>query len=224
MRPSDRRDDGVTPRAGRGAGGAGGNPGPPEATGAEIEFQNLFRRYYRPVLGFFARKGVAPDDALDLTQETFLGIYKGLGAFRGESRIETWLYKVATTTYLKRLRAASTAKRSGVEVVYDEAPVSESRDPRPAVAPIAANAAGAQLDGVLLDERRRAMRRAISELPDQMRKCLTLRIYQDLTYREIATVMRLQIDTVKAHLFQARRKLRQGLGAGDTDESGGSDE
>lgn len=213
MRPSDRRNDGPTPRVGRGVGaGGGGNGRHPGSADIEIEFQDLFRRYYRPVLGFFARKGFAPEDALDLTQETFLGIYKGLGAFRGESRIETWLYKVATTTYLKRLRASATAKRAGVELAYDEAPGGDSRASWPGAAAVAAaSAEGSQLEEVLGDERRQAMRRAIADLPEQMRKCLTLRVYQEMTYREIATVMRLKIDTVKAHLFQARRKLRKGL-------------
>ena len=68
-----------------------------------------------------------------------------------------------------------------------------------------------QLSEVLEDERQHAMREAIRELPDQMRRCLTLRVYQDLSYREIATVMKLKIDTVKAHLFQARARLKKNL-------------
>jgi RNA polymerase sigma-70 factor (ECF subfamily) len=55
------------------------------------------------------------------------------------------------------------------------------------------------------------MRGAIRELPDQMRKCLTLRIDHELSYAEIAVVMRVKIDTVKAHLFQARKKLEEEL-------------
>ena len=74
-----------------------------------------------------------------------------------------------------------------------------------------------QLTDVLEDERRRAMRKAIRELPAQMRRCLTLRIYHDLSYQEIATVMKLKIDTVKAHLFQARTRLKKNLSSYSVD-------
>lgn len=68
------------------------------------------------------------------------------------------------------------------------------------------------LDQALRSERREVLRRAIEELPDQMRRCTELRVYQDLSYREIAAVMRRSIETVKVHLFQARKKLKESFG------------
>lgn len=168
---------------------------------AESSFKYLFERYYHPLQRFFARKGFAPEDTLDLTQETLLGIYRGVRDFRHEARFETWLYRVATTTYLKRLRTGSTVKRSGIETSFDD--MSPAQEP-PAPAED-------QLENALDDERRRAMREAIEELPEKMRQALTLRIYHELSYREIATVMKLKINTVKAHLFQAKEKLRSKL-------------
>lgn len=167
----------------------------------EANFRIVFEAYHRPLQSFFARKGFSPTDALDLTQETFLGIFRGLKGLREESRFEAWLYQVATRTYLKRLRAGSAAKRAGQEVEHDEAIL-----PNPG-----SGGSGDQLDKVLTDERRRAMRQAIEALPEQMRKCMVLRIYQELAYREIATVMKIKIDTVKAHLFQGRAKLKEML-------------
>ena len=61
-------------------------------------------------------------------------------------------------------------------------------------------------------ERREALARALEGLPPQMRQVLTLRIDQDLKYREIAEVLQISIETVKAHLFQARQRLRTELG------------
>ncbi len=167
----------------------------------EASFRVLFERYFHPLQRFFSRKGFGPDDGLDLTQETLLGIYKGVREFRHEARFETWLFRVATTTYLKRLRTGSAAKRSGVETSLDEMPAAHE-PPAPA---------NDQLEGVLDDERRQAMRAAIEELPEKMRQCLILRIYHERSYREIATVMNLKINTVKAHLFQAKDKLRDKL-------------
>ena len=167
----------------------------------QYNFRIVFESYNRPLQRFFTRKGFSPSDALDLTQETFLGIFKGLKGLREETRFEAWLYKVATTTYLKRVRAGSAAKRTGLEVEHDETILA---DPK-------VGSSGQQLQGVLEDERRQVMREAIAELPDQMRKCMTLRIYHELPYREIATMMKIKIDTVKAHLFQGRARLKAKL-------------
>ena len=61
-------------------------------------------------------------------------------------------------------------------------------------------------------ERREALAVAMARLPPQMRQVLALRVDQDLKYREIATVLQISVETVKAHLFQARQRLRTELG------------
>lgn len=165
-------------------------------------FQVIFESFYRPLQRFFARKGLSTDVCLDLTQETMVGIYRGLEAYRPEARFETWMYKIATTTYLKFLRSKATAKRSGQEVSADES-----------VGPMdpAMTVDGQQLDTVVWNERREALREAVRELPDQMRKCLTLRVYHELSYRDIATALQVSIETVKAHLHQGRKRLEERL-------------
>ncbi|HEX2252715.1 MAG TPA: RNA polymerase sigma factor [Thermoanaerobaculia bacterium] len=162
----------------------------------EAAFRRLFERFHRPVERFFARRGVAPEDCRDLTQEVLLGIYRGLDGWRPEARFSTWVFHIAATTYLKQLRSAATAKRRGHEVpVEDVEPAQAER----------------QLEAVLGAERQRALRAAVAELPDAMRRCLLLRLDQDLRYREIAAVLRISPETVKAHLFQARRRLGEQL-------------
>jgi RNA polymerase sigma-70 factor (ECF subfamily) len=171
--------------------------------GAEREaaFRLLYETYFRALQRFFARRGLSADDGLDLTQETFLGIYKGLEAYEHRERFEAWLYRVADTTFLKWRRRAATAKRSAVEVSRDAMDQPESIAATPA----------RQLGGLLAEERRHALRAAVEELPEQMRDCLTLRLYHDLAYRDIAMVKKISIETVKAHLFRARKKLEERL-------------
>jgi RNA polymerase sigma-70 factor (ECF subfamily) len=174
-------------------------------------FRLLYETYFRAIERFFARKGLPPEDCLDLTQETFLGIYKGLDGYEDRQQFTAWLYRAATTVYLKRLRSAATRKRAAVEVSHDGM---ENPDPAFAVP-------GRQLEGLLEEERWRALRAAVAELPDQMRDCLTLRLYHQLSYSEIAVVKKLSIETVKAHLFRARKKLQEKLAdfALDDDDS-----
>ncbi|MCG8462279.1 MAG: RNA polymerase sigma factor, partial [Holophagales bacterium] len=92
-------------------------------------------------------------------------------------------------------------KRAGEEVSLDDVEASTAPPQDPAD----------PLSSLVKKEQRRAMRDTIAELPEKMRQCLTLRLDQELSYAEIAVVMRLEINTVKAHLFQARQRLSERL-------------
>lgn len=174
----------------------------------EESFRRIYERYFRSLLGFFSRKGFKQEDCFDLTQETFVGIYQGLEAYHHEDRFEAWLYRIATTTYLKKIRAGSAAKRSGTEISKDAGDL-----PGKALA-----SRGGQLADLLDAERLSRLSAAIEGLPPQMRRCLSLQLGHDLSYREIAAVLKLSVETVKAHLARARKKLREELGDGLGDE------
>lgn len=178
--------------------------------GAPLEdlFRRLFEIYYTPLCRFFGRRGFSPEDAVELTQETFLGIYTGIGSFRGEAGFETWMWKIANNACRKRHRWRSAEKRAGEEVPLDGAEEIAAGAPGTFPGGSAPGPGEAALDR----ERSRVLRDAIERLPEQMRKCLMLRVYQDLKYREIAVVLRLSLETVKAHLFQARKRLQEELG------------
>ncbi len=174
----------------------------------EEAFRRLFRLYHGPVHDFFARRGFSPQDCQDLTQETFLGTYRSMGSFRGEAPFEAWLFAIAANVYRKRLRALGTGLRQGIEVPIEtaggEATAADARE--------LTDPASGPAEDALDRERSRQLREAVARLPPQMRACLVLRVYRDLKYREVAAALRLSIDTVKAHLFQARQRLKQELG------------
>ena len=176
----------------------------------EESFRFLFDVFYEPTRHFLARRVSAPEDRLDLTQETFLRVYKGLKGYRGDAQFGTWLFRIAHNTYLKWLRrskndeAGLDASVQGIEEPGAAAYENEEL--------IAVSHERSPLAHTLRDERRRALREAIEKLPDQMRRCTELRIYHDLSYREISVVLGRSIETVKVHLFQARKKLKGSLG------------
>lgn len=175
--------------------------------GAPVEerFHRLFEIYYQPLCRFFSGRGFPTEDCRELTQETFLGIYTGIHSFRGEAGFETWMWKIANNAWRKRRRWWSARKRAGEEVSLDDA---EETPVEPAGNLTVPGPAQETLDR----ERSRLLQEAIGKLPEQMRKCLMLRVYRDLKYREIAVVLRLSTETVKAHLFQARKRLQEELG------------
>lgn len=168
-------------------------------------FRLLFEAHYRRVRRFFLRRGFSAEDSLDLTQETFLRIYTGLETYRGEGPFAAWLFQVAANVYRKRLRRASTAKRSGLEVPLP-------REGEPGREPVDDSAAGRPEERMLDREQQERLRRAIAELSDQRRRCVVLWAYHGLTYSQIAVAMHLSLGTVKAHLAQAKQKLQEHFG------------
>ena len=172
-------------------------------------FERLYRRFHRPLQSFFAKRAGSVEECLDLTQETFLRVYKGLESFRGDCSFESWLFRIAHNTYLSSLRRKGSSMRAR-EIAVDElvpshgdlAGVSDLAEPLEVLDP---------LDRAMRSEERRLLRRAVEKLPEKMRRCLVLRIDQGLSYREIGVAMGISADTVGAHLYQATRLLKRRL-------------
>lgn len=168
--------------------------------------EDLASSCYPAVVRFFIQRGFSIEESQDLTQETFLQAYRGIRQFRGEAKIATWLFQIASNVYKQSLRMLSTQKRSsetlefGV-VISDGLPwiERERRDP---------------LTRLLLGEQIRRLRHAVQGLPPQMQKVAFLRYVQDLKYHEIASLMSISIETVAAHLYQARKRLTKDIGPG----------
>lgn len=173
------------------------------------DFRQLFNRYHRAVYAFFANRGFTRDESLGLTQDTFLRVYKGIDGFRGEVEFKAWLLRIAANLWKNEVRRRSADKRDGAEVPLDAL----GADAVPAAATVGSLARGAPnpLDDALAAERVRVVRRLVRQLPPQMRRCVLLRVGQELKYRDIASVMQLSIDTVKSQLAQARQRLKSGL-------------
>lgn len=176
------------------------------------ENSRLLFDLHRPrVLSYFARKGFSPEENQDLTQETFFRVFNAIDTFRRESRFEWWMFEIADSVYKNELRRRSADKRDGIELSLD-VPVSEEAPAGPGLF-LAARDPSPEED-VVRRERVARMRAALRDLPPQMRLCCVLRFERDLKYHEIATVMNISIETVKAHLHQARKKLIAKLGDG----------
>lgn len=181
----------------------------------EESFRLLVERFYRPVLSFFARRVPSPQDRRDLAQETFLRVFRGLDGFRGESRFSTWLFRIAHHTYTNWVRHDPRGREEPLEDRHGR-PIPVSPD---SVAPGGElSSPPARADAALLArERKRRLRRVIGGLPDQMRRCMALRMIHELSYQEISEVLRISIGTVKAHLFKGRARLAAELGEDEDD-------
>jgi RNA polymerase sigma-70 factor (ECF subfamily) len=185
----------------------------------EQNFEELFRRFRPLVQAFFIRKGFSSEESRDLTQEVFLRVFKGIDTFRGESRFERWLWEIADHIYLNELRRRKTDKRHAIEQSLDAR--TETGDQSSPALEIPATDLNPE-ERALQRQGLKFLRAAFQDLPDQMRRCCILRYEKGLKYQEIAVVMKISIETVKAHLHQARKRLTVLLGEAPGSTKGNS--
>ena len=179
---------------------------------AEENFRRLFEHCHPRVYRFFLRKGNPPEDARDLTQETFFSVYKGLKELRDEAQFESWLFSIALNVWRTHLETKKARKRAGAVIPLDQELTNEAGELSPLSSRIA-DTRPDPLEMTLENEKLEKLREAMQQLPDQMRRCAQLRVINDLSYQEIADLMGISINTVKAHLHQAQKVLRERLSA-----------
>jgi RNA polymerase sigma-70 factor (ECF subfamily) len=182
-------------------------------TVGDDSFRILFDRYCRQVTRFFRRKGLLAEDAEDLTQEVFISVYKSIGGLHDPLQFESWLFRIALNAFRNHLEYGQAKKREGVNVPLPDGYIQgeENEDRLSRATPAEAGYQDDPVQGLIDGERRDAVHAAIATLPEQMRRCVLLRLTYDLTYVEIAPLMEISVNTVKAHLHQARKILAERL-------------
>ena len=168
--------------------------------GRETSFEELVRRYQRPIAAYVYRMVGDYDAALDLTQEVFIKVYNSLTRYRSEFKFSTWIYKIAHNAAIDHLRRHSVREHSlttGIDGERKEISI-ESRRLTPE-------------QESERKEKRSEIESVVQLLPAAYRELIVLRHSQDLSYDEIAEVTGLPLGTVKNRLFRAREAMRDHL-------------
>lgn len=168
------------------------------ARGADRCFEELVRRYQRPISAYVYRMVGNYESALDLTQEIFIKVYSSLRRYRAEFKFSTWIYKIAHNSAIDHLRRNATREQSlliGHEGEQFELPLECGR-----LSPEQESER---------KERRGEIESVVRALPASYRELVILRHSQDLSYEEIVDVTGLPLGTVKNRLFRAREMMRQ---------------
>ena len=166
-------------------------------SGREAAFEELVRRYQRPIASYVYRMVGDYDAALDLTQEVFIKVYNSLSRYRSEFKFSTWIYKIAHNTAIDHLRRHTV--RDQIITANGDGPRSESAIESRRLTPEQESER---------EERRSEIESVVQSLPAAYRELIVLRHSHDLSYDEIAEVTGLPLGTVKNRLFRAREAMR----------------
>jgi len=163
--------------------------------GDETAFEELYDRFGGMVFNLALRLCGEPEEAADLSQETFLKIHRHLSGFRGRSSLKTWVYRVAVNCCRSRYKKQS-AWRSRL-LPESEEKLKRLPDGRrsPEERALARGAVG-------------RVAQALAELPTIYREAVLLRDIEGLTYEEMSQVLGLRLGTVRSRIARGRDKLR----------------
>jgi RNA polymerase sigma-70 factor (ECF subfamily) len=162
--------------------------------GRREAFDVIVERHRRQVYQLCYRFVGNHEDASDLAQDVFIRAYRGLGRFKQQASLATWLYRIGVNVCLNRVSAP--APRSE-PLANDEHLASRAENPA---------------DALLRGERAAEVRAAISRLPKKQRATLVLRVYHELPHEQIAGILGSSVGAAKANFFHALKNLKKLLG------------
>ena len=175
--------------------------------GNRMSFSELVQRHQRTLLRLSLRFTREQALAEDIVQESFIKAFQKIHLFEGRSSFKSWLYQIALNTARNKYRDRF-GDRGAESVNFDDVPIGV--DP------------GAETE-MLKSDLKKLIRSEVDRLPDRQRMALTLRIFEDLSFKEIAVIMDCPYDTAKANYRHALLKLKERIETLDVADQMGSD-
>jgi len=166
-------------------------------------FDALVDQYGGHVYGMLLKITKDPEEAADLTQETFLRALKGIKKFRGDSGIRTWLFRIAINQSRNRFRWWKRRKKDEIVSIDTKLGDTEST-----LADVIPDQSTDPEQDLVNSERHRQLTKAISELPEAYKEAVILCDVKGCSYEEIAGILEIGIGTVKSRIARGRRELR----------------
>ncbi|MGD0572223.1 MAG: sigma-70 family RNA polymerase sigma factor [Sedimentisphaerales bacterium] len=159
--------------------------------GDKSAFDELVRLYQRRAMQLAIRILTGADEAADVVQDAFVKAFLGLDKIRDPRRFEQWLLKIVANLAVERLRKLKHSQK----VFQDDYPE---------------NSQGATPSEIAVgEELNKALRNAMAKLPDKQAKAIALFGLQDMSQDEVAQIMNCSVESVRWHVFQARKNLKE---------------
>ena len=177
-----------------------------EATkqGDEAAFAEIVNRYRNPITNFLYRFLNDYEEAVDLTQETFVRVYFAIERYHTDYAFSTYIYRIATNLAISETRKRKRRQLLSLTGLFQGEDDSETEFQLP-------DEKSLPDEDLIDDERNRTIARAISALPDKYRAPIILREIEDKSYEEIAQILGLGLGTTKSRISRARNLLKEKL-------------
>ena len=169
-------------------------------------FEQLLLEHQKNVYNLCYRMAGNPDDAMDLSQETFLRAWRCHDQYQFASAFSTWLYRLCSNICIDFLRRRR--RQQTVPLTFEDADGEEQTYAVPDPAPLPE-------EQVELKLTRETLAAAMAQLLPEHRAVLQLRVVNEMSYEQIADVLDIQIGTVKSRLSRARNQLKKILERGN---------
>lgn len=171
--------------------------------GDQAALDDLMKRHAPKLFNYLLRCLQNDDDAADAAQETFVRVYQHCMSFRADSNFSSWLYTIATNLVKDRYRyrmrhpqVSLDTERSESGEGMHESLLENKTTP---------------VDSMLASERGEAVRKAIGQLPEELRVPLILSEYEEKSHAEIGEILKCSAKAVETRLYRARKQLREQL-------------
>jgi RNA polymerase sigma factor (sigma-70 family) len=168
--------------------------------GNEAAFKQVFEAHQDRIYNTILYMIQSAEEAEDLTQEVFVDVFLSMENFKAQSKLSTWIYRIAVNKALNHQRFKKAKKRLGAVLsIFNLSPADEAPD---FVHP-----------GILLENKElsESLYQAINKLPEKQKTAFVLRQLEDLSYVEIAEVMQTTTPSVESLLFRAKQNLQKFL-------------
>jgi RNA polymerase sigma-70 factor (ECF subfamily) len=170
--------------------------------GDQAAFGLLVEKYQYRMAKLVSRYIHDSAEVEDVCQEAFLKAYRAIGNFRGESAFYTWLYRIAVNT-AKNYLISQGRRPPKSDIDADDAEKTDAGAPMREI--------GTPESNILTREIAETVRKAVDQLPEDLKMAITLREIEGLSYDEIAEVMGCPIGTVRSRIFRARDAIDREL-------------
>ena len=166
----------------------------------DISFKEIVDDHQKKVINICYRFTSNIHDAEDISQEVFIEVYHSLNKFRSESKLSTWIYRIAVNKSLDFMKSKKRKKRFSFGKQADEEVLANipANEPDPAT---------------LFDDdlRRKILKKVLGELPDKQRIAITLNKFEGMSNSEIAEILKVQVNAVDSLIFRAKQNLQKKL-------------
>lgn len=157
------------------------------------DFESIYLEHSEGIYRFLYKMSTDAALSEELTQECFFQAWRSFGRYNGRCELFTWLAAIAKNLYFSHLRK-NKSLTFNPELLYEEEETSSPPE-----------------DSVLREERALAVRRAVNKLPKKYRDVVVLRIYAELTFSQIASVLSVSESSAKVLFYRAKSKLKEEL-------------